>query len=101
MSHRIPPCRVPMGLACCGPAVSVTIARPSDDSLASKPIRRPTGTSLDLTLLRKSGRGLASGTLMFSPYVLWTLPREHSFRNILPGGGRQYSKARGPAEAVQ
>jgi len=43
ISQRIPPCSVPMGFACCGPAAKTTVARPSAMSFASNPIRRATG----------------------------------------------------------
>src|SRR5438067_840168 len=45
MSQRIPPCSVPMGFACCGPAAKTTVARPSAMSFASNPISRAMGTS--------------------------------------------------------
>ena len=48
ISQRIPPCSVPIGFACCGPAANMTVARPSAISFASNPIRRATGTSLTL-----------------------------------------------------
>jgi hypothetical protein len=40
ISQRIPPCSVPMGFACCGPAANTTVARPSATFFASNPIRR-------------------------------------------------------------
>src|SRR6202040_3576667 len=54
-SQRIPPCNVPMGFACCGPADKVTVARPSAMSLASNPIRRATATSFAFARSLKSG----------------------------------------------
>src|ERR1700730_11682119 len=45
ISQRIPPCSVPMGFACCGPAAKTTVARPSAMSFASNPISRAMGTS--------------------------------------------------------
>ena len=43
-SHKIPPCNVPIGFACCGPLWSVATARPPAISATSKPIRSATGT---------------------------------------------------------
>src|SRR5258708_34961092 len=54
ISQRIPPCSVPMGFACCGPAANMTVARPSAISLASNPIRRATGMSLTVARSLKS-----------------------------------------------
>ena len=54
ISQRIPPCSVPMGFACCGPAANMTVARPLTISFASNPIRRATGMSLALARFLKS-----------------------------------------------
>ena len=55
MSHRIPPCSVPMGFACRGSAEKVAVARPLAISFASKPIRRATATSFDFARSLRSG----------------------------------------------
>jgi hypothetical protein len=36
ISQRIPPCSVPMGFACCGPAAKTTVARPVSDVFCLK-----------------------------------------------------------------
>src|SRR5260370_5830323 len=72
MSQRIPPCSVPIGLACCGPAANMTVARPFAISFASNPIRRATATSFVLARVLKSGFNGVSGVLM-------TFPSESSF----------------------
>src|SRR6266568_8720139 len=54
ISQRIPPCSVPTGFVCCGPAANMTVARPSAISFASNPIRRATGMSLTLARSLKS-----------------------------------------------
>src|SRR5258708_34163169 len=53
MSHRTPPCSVPMGLKCCGPVFMVTTARPSPDSVTAKPIRSPMGNPFLIICSRK------------------------------------------------
>src|SRR5947207_3104632 len=68
MSQRIPPCSVPIGLACCGPAAKVTVARPSAISFALNPIRRATGTSFVFArVLESSFNGILGALMIFHP----------------------------------
>ena len=98
MSHRIPPCSVPMGFACRGSAEKVTVARPSAISFASKPIRRATATSFDFARSLKSGwSGVSWVVVMTSSPLLSAAVRELRFRDIPPGGGRQSREHRPPS----
>jgi len=54
-----------MGLRCCGPADSVTVALPSAISLASNPMRRATGTSLVFALVLNPIRQYARVLMTF------------------------------------
>src|SRR5437899_422041 len=99
MSQRIPPCNVPMGLACCGPAAKVTVARPSAISFASNPIRRATGTSFVFARVLKSGvKGISGALMTFSP-ASWIPWLEHSLRGIPRDHGSQNQGPRPSAAA--
>ena len=85
ISQRIPPCSVPIGFACCGPAANMTVARPSAISFASNPIRRATGTSLTLGRSLKSsfnGNSLSAHRLRAPPldFCARTLVSRYSSR---------------------
>src|SRR6266446_6061707 len=60
-SHKIPPCSVPMGLACCGPVWSVARARPPALSVMSKPIRSATENLLRDPGCERAGPGNHQG----------------------------------------
>src|ERR1700733_13448285 len=97
ISQRIPPCRVPMGFACCGPAARTTVARPSAMSFTSNPISRATDTSLVFARSLKFAREEISRVLM----TCWLRPsisvHERYFRDIPPDGGRQGREAIPPS----
>src|SRR6266436_4840424 len=93
ISQRTPPCSVPMGFACCGPAAKTTVARPSAISFASNPIRRAIGTSFVFARSLKSACEGISWVLMtcrlrpsISAHELW-------FRGIPPNDGRRDQEA--------
>src|SRR2546429_1065753 len=91
MSQRIPPCSVPIGLACCGPAAKVTVARPSAISFALNPIRRATGTSFVFArVLESSFNGILGALMIFHPSLgfLCANVRFEIFREI-PGRQNQ------------
>src|SRR5882762_6794897 len=93
MSQRIPPCSVPMGFACCGPADRVTVACPSATSFASNPIRRDTATLFAFARSLKSGCKGVSCALMTCPSLPSIAAHEPWFRGIPPDDGRQDREA--------
>src|ERR1700686_3443396 len=61
ISHSIPPCRVPMGFACWGPACNVTIAFPLPISLGWNPMSLATGTPFSLALVTSGASAVSWG----------------------------------------
>src|ERR1700674_2265125 len=92
ISQRTPPCSVPMGFACCGPAAKTTVARPSAISFASNPISRAIGTSFVFARPLPACEGI-SWVLMACR--LWPSISAHElwFRDIPPDDGRQGHEA--------
>src|SRR5881397_3546350 len=57
-SQRIPPCSVPIGFACCGPASSSKTAFPSSTDVGRKPTSAATGAPTSPTLIRSMSLAL-------------------------------------------
>src|SRR5207253_7156442 len=68
-SHKTPPCIVPMGLACCGPACKEPTACPSLISSTLKPINSATA-GLEASTFSISGCLVGDSALCFSAITL-------------------------------